>query len=113
MRDIERKIIYFIMDGKAYSDTAIMKNFGLEEEELKEIYANLKNNGYLETYQEFQKKKADLAEDIARGCGSCSSKSCGSCSSGGGGCSKASKYDGIDYSKVLVLTEKILMEEEL
>ncbi|MGL6114194.1 hypothetical protein [Cetobacterium sp. SF1] len=98
------KVIKFLVSGKAYSDTAIMKNIGIDEEELKEIYIILEKNGYLQSYEEF--KKYNQLED-----GGCSTKGgcCGSsCSSEKKCCSKEEE----DYSNIKVITQKALIEFE-
>lgn len=111
MRKIEKDILNFLIDGKAYSDTAIKKNFGINDEELKIIYENLKAESYLETYEEFEKREKLKKEEIIensekKGCSGCSSGGCGSSNSEKKPC-PANKDN--DNSKILVLTEKALM----
>lgn len=56
MKKIDLKIIKFLNSGKAYSDTAIMKNLGISLEDLKESYLRLESEGYLESYENYIKK---------------------------------------------------------
>ncbi|MGL5088236.1 MAG: hypothetical protein ACRC6Z_02060 [Cetobacterium sp.] len=101
MNNIEIKVLDFLKSGMVYSDGAIMKNLGINEFELENIYTSLTSQGYLESYEDFLKKNPDYEKSEEE-------KSCGGgCSSGGcssGGCS--SKDEDIDYSKIKVLTEK-------
>ncbi|MGL4999821.1 MAG: hypothetical protein ACRC5W_08440 [Cetobacterium sp.] len=106
MNNIEIKVLEFLKSGMVYSDGAIMKNLGIDEFELENIYNSLTSQGYLESYENFLKKNPDYKKsEEEKSCGdSCSS---GGCSSGGcssGGCS--SKDEDMDYSKIKVLTEK-------
>lgn len=120
MKEIEKKILRFLIDGKAYSDGAIIKNFGITESELKEIYKNLLEEGYLETYESYEKRSIQKKEDMNEnscGCGfSCSSgdKGCKSSKDENGcGCEKTDEKkgccgeSGLDKSKILVLTDKV------
>ena len=111
MNNIEKNVLDFLKSGMVYSDGAIMKNLGISSAELEEIYISLTNQGYLENYEDFLKRKPDYENgEEENSCGGCSSGGCsskGGCSSGGcssGGCS--SKDEDIDYSKIKVLTEK-------
>ncbi len=111
MCDLEKKILRFLIDGKAYSDEAIIKNFGISEEELKLIYENLLEEGYLETYASFEERQKSEREGMNENhCGT-------SCSSGSCGCKgekdsqvekKCCVEKDLDTSKILVLTEKAL-----
>lgn len=110
MKEIEKKIIKFLLEGKAYSDTAIMKNFGISEIELKEIYFNLIEQGYLETYEEYEKRENGVSNK--KKCGSnCNGCSCNNhendieinekkC------CSE--KDENLNKKNILVLTKKSL-----
>ncbi len=110
MNKIETAVLDFLKSGMVYSDGAIMKNLGINELELENIYNSLTKQGYLESYEDFLKRNPDYEKgEEEHSCGGCSSGGCSSssCSSGGcssGGCS--SKDDDIDYSKIKVLTEK-------
>lgn len=111
MTEMERNIVKFLVDGKAYSDTAIMKNFGIDYDQLKEVYRNLETEGYLESYEIYQQNQ-DTSAPSGGGCGGCSSGGCGGCSGGGcsgGGCSTESDPLG-DFVEVWVLTSKALRE---
>ncbi|MGL5000574.1 MAG: hypothetical protein ACRCZR_06920 [Cetobacterium sp.] len=111
MNNIEEKVLDFLKSGMVYSDGAIMKNLGINEIELENIYSSLTLQGYLESYEDFLKKNPDYEKgEEESSCGGCSS---GGCSSGGcsshGGCSSggcSTKDEDIDYSKIKVLTEK-------
>lgn len=98
MNDIEIKLIKFLLTAAAYSDTAAMKNLGITEEELKEIYISLEEKGYLESYAQYE------ARNPKTGCsgGCCESRDCSSCNKCGGG--------DIDYSKIKVITQKAIDE---
>lgn len=110
MREIEKNIVNFLLEGSAYSDTAIMKNFGISEKELKEIYLNLIKNGYLETYEEYEKRESETSNK--KMCGSnCNKCNCNNhenevevnekkC------CSE--KDENLNKKNILVLTEKSL-----
>lgn len=99
LNDIDVKIIKFLLSAGVYSDRAIVKNLGISYEELDEAYARLMAQGYLESYESYQKREM---EECGSGCGSCS-KSCGSC---GKSCSNKEQ----DYSDVRVITWKAVEE---
>lgn len=99
LKDIDVKVIKFLLSAGVYSDRAIVKNLGLTYEELEESYARLMAEGYLESYEEYQRREQ---EECGSGCGGCS-KSCGS---GCGGCSTKEQ----DYSDVRVITWKAVEE---
>lgn len=112
----EREILRFLIDGKAYSDSAIMKNFGIDEEELKEVYSNLLSQGYLEPYKSYEERQGKKRESMKEnhcgtGCSSCGGeKTCGSQhdhnnNDENSGC--CGEQD-LDKDKILVLTEKAL-----
>lgn len=105
MTKIEKSVIDFLKSGMVYSDGAIMKNLGINDIELENIYASLMKKGYLETYEDFLRNNPDYNENKKSSCSACSSSK--SCSSKGG-CSSGScgSDSDIDYSKVKVLTEK-------
>ncbi|MGL5123327.1 MAG: hypothetical protein ACRC6K_04095 [Fusobacteriaceae bacterium] len=106
MKNIEKEILKFLIEGKAYSDTAIKKNFGISDEELKIIYENLKAESYLETYEEFEKREK---QRIKKEVNTSETKSCNGCSSGACKKTPCSANTDMDNSKILVLTEKALM----
>lgn len=100
MREINLEILKFLVEGKAYSDSAIMQNFGIDEPELKIIYENLAKDGYLEKYSEYEKrnKKNSNSHECGGECGS-------GCSDGKSCCSSSNDWD---YDNIWVLTEKAL-----
>lgn len=102
------KVIKFLVSGKAYSDSAIMKNIGIDCEELQRIYKVLEEEGYLQSYEEFLKyNQLEDKEEKS----SCSSGGCGGCSKG---CSptktdkKCCNSNDDDYSNIKVLTMKAI-----
>ncbi|MBC2856518.1 MAG: hypothetical protein RR191_00880 [Cetobacterium sp.] len=99
------KVLKFLVSGKAYSDSAIIKNIGISEDELKKIYIELENNGYLESYDDFVKNNQSVATE-KKSCGSGCGSSCSSKSSSGGCCSSKDE----DYSNIKVLTLKAIKE---
>lgn len=101
MREIDFKVLKFLLEGKAYSNNAVMKNFGLNELELEEVYLNLQKEGFIETYSEYERRTSAGSEE-KKGCG-CSK---GGCHSGEHGEKKCCSSDSWDYEKVWVLTEK-------
>ena len=107
MTKIERSVLDFLIGGMVYSDGAIMKNLGIDSNELNNIYTSLNDQGYLESYEDFLKHNPEYSEKNG---GCCSSKENTSCSGSCRGCSSKggcpSKEDDIDYSKIKVLTEK-------
>lgn len=112
MNNIEKNVLEFLKSGMVYSDGAIMKNLGIDSNELEKIYTSLMDQGYLESYEDFLKRNPDYEKgEEEHSCNNCSSNGCSSktgCSSGGcssGGCSSKDDKD-IDYSKIKVLTEK-------
>lgn len=96
MKQVHIEVLKFLVSGKAYSTEAIIKNLGIEEEELKTIYSELKNLGYLETYSEYEEREGKNSN--------CHSSNCTNCESG---CSQENEFD---KTKVLVLTAKTLSE---
>ncbi|MGL5982716.1 MAG: hypothetical protein ACRCZR_05255 [Cetobacterium sp.] len=110
MDKLELDVLDFLKSGMVYSDGAIMKNLGINEIELENVYASLMQKGYLESYEDFLKNNPDYEKgEEEKSCGGCSSGGCstsGSCGGCGtsGGCS--SNDEDIDYSKIKVLTEK-------
>ena len=62
MTDIEIKLIKFLLTSSVYSDNAIMKNLGINEEELAAAYNSLEKNGYLESYKEYEARRDCLKE---------------------------------------------------
>ncbi|MGL6065223.1 MAG: hypothetical protein ACRC0S_09095 [Fusobacteriaceae bacterium] len=106
MSGIEKEILKFLVEGKAYSDTAIKKNFGISDKELKIVYENLKAESYLETYEEFEqrekmKKAKETNKSEKKGCSGCSSSNCEK--------SPCPANKDNDNSRIMVLTEKALM----
>ena len=101
LNDIDIKVIEFLLSAGVYSDLAIVKNLGITYEELENSYTNLLQNGYLETYEQYQKREMKKCSSHS-GCGGCSKSNgaCGSC------CSSKSQ----DYSDVKVITWKAIEE---
>lgn len=99
MTDIEIKLIKFLLTSSVYSDNAVMKNLGINEEELAKAYESLEKNGYLESYSEYEARNPKTG---------CSSNCCsgGDCSS----CNKCSMDNTFDTSKVKVITVKAILE---
>ena len=101
MTDIGIKLIKFLLTSSVYSDNAVMKNLGINEEELAKAYESLEKNGYLESYSEYEARNPKTG---------CSSNCCsgGDCSS----CNKCSMDNTFDTSKVKVVTVKAILEFE-
>ncbi len=99
MTNIEIKLIKFLLSSSVYSDNAVMKNLGINEEELATAYNSLEKNGYLESYGEYEARNQKTG---------CSSTCCsgGNCSS----CNKCSMNNTFDTSKVKVITVKAILE---
>lgn len=112
MDKLSEDILKFLLDGKAYSDTAILMNFGIDEEKLKEVYEILKSENFLETYGEYEKRNNSQKSSSGcssggcgtGGCGSCGTSSDSSCSTTKGCCNEKD----LDLENVLVLTEKAI-----
>lgn len=98
MTEIDKKVIKFLISGKAYSDSAIMKNIGITKEELDSSFENLLKNGYIETYEDYLKRtNSDGKPACMSGCsGDCSA--CGI------------KIDEEDYKNIKVITTKAIVE---
>lgn len=101
MTNLERNIIHFLLTAAAYSENAVCKNLGISLESLRESFAVLQENGYLESYETFLKREQLNEENRCP-----TKKACSGCSSG---CSSVANQQQ-DYSKVLVLTEKAVEE---
>ena len=113
MREIDIKVIKFLVEGKAYSDTAIMKNLGIDFEELQKSYEILTEEGYLESYIDYLERTKNSFNEKENSCSSsCGKNCCGSeeekhsCSS----CSKSIPEE--DYKNIKVVTEKAIREFE-
>lgn len=111
MTELEIKIIEFLLSAAVYSETAIMKNLGIDEETLKQSFAILEKNGYLESYEDFIKREAlnennDCCKtNASSSCSSCKASSqCSSC------CSNNIFSNMQDFSKIKVLTNKAIDE---
>ena len=76
MRDIDIKVIKFLVSGKAYSDTAIMKNLGIDYEELKKSYEILTEEGYLESYENYLARTQNSFKEKESGYSSSCGKNC-------------------------------------
>ncbi len=112
MRDIDVKVIKFLVSGKAYSDMGVMKNLGIDYEELQKSYEILTAEGYLESYENYLARTQNSFKEKESGCSSsCGKNCCGdegehSCSS----CSNSIPEE--DYKNIKVVTEKAVMEFE-
>lgn len=108
MKDIDIKVIKFLVSGKAYSDTAIVKNTGISFEELQDSYKRLTEEGYLEEYTDYLARTNNSFNsketECSGGCGSCAGEN--SCS----GCSNSIPEE--DYKNIKVVTEKAIKEFE-
>lgn len=108
MRDIDIKVIKFLISGKAYSDTAVIKNLGISFEELQKSYNILLKEGYLENYTDYVKRTKNSFNyqetEYNSSCGkNCSDNSCSSCSN---------NIPEEDYKNIKVITEKAIKEFE-
>ena len=114
MRELEIKIIKFLLSSAVYSENAIMKNLGIDSDTLNKSFKILEENGYLESYENFIKRESlnemgDCCKTKKdKACSSCSSSSCGShsCSSGSSCCDNNIFSDMTDFSKIRVITIK-------
>ena len=114
MRELEIKIIKFLLSSAVYSENAIMKNLGIDSDTLNKSFKILEENGYLESYENFIKRESLNEEGDCcktkkdRACSSCSSSSCSShsCSSGSNCCDSNIFSDMTDFSKIKVITMK-------
>ena len=115
MTDIDIKIIKFLVSGKAYSDTAILKNIGITLEELQKSYERLTEEGYLENYTDyltrtqnsFNSRETECSGGCGKNCSGCgNTKEKHSCSS----CSNNIPEE--DYKNIKVVTEKAVREFE-
>lgn len=104
MNKLTENILKFLLEGKAYSDKAIIMNFGIDEIKLQEVYTILTEEKFLETYGEYEKRT--LSSQKKSGC----SSGCGSCSTSEGSCSskECCNEKDLDTDNILVLTEKAL-----
>ena len=108
MRDIDIKVIKFLISGKAYSDMAVMKNLGITKEELNESYNILIKNGYLESYNDYVAKtqngfNSKKDDEYSPSCGSCCGGSCGGCSN---------NFSDDEFEDIKVVTDKAIKEFE-
>lgn len=102
MKEIDIKILKFLISGKAFSDNAILKNIGITSLELEEAYTRLLELGYIETYEDYLKR---TKSDGKPGC--MSGNSCGSdCSACG------MKVSDENYKNIKVITAKAIREFE-
>ncbi|WP_022818855.1 hypothetical protein [Fusobacterium russii] len=113
MTELEIKIIKFLLSAAVYSETAIMKNLGIDEKTLKKSFITLEKNGYLEPYSDFIKRESLNEENNC--CKSKANKSCSSCSASkycsSSNCCSNNIFSNIeDFSKIKVLTNKAVDE---
>lgn len=104
LNEIDIKVINFLLTAGVYSELAIVKNLGITYEELENSYKNLEKNGYLQSYEEYQRENGSEGCNCSHGgCGGCSSATNSGC---GGGCCKKNE----DTSNVRVITWKAINE---
>lgn len=110
MTELEIKIIEFLLSAAVYSETAIMKNLGIDEKTLKQSFLILEKNGYIEPYDVFIKR-----EQLNETSDCCKTKSFSSCSSCKvsknctSNCCSSNIFSNIeDFSKIKVLTNKAI-----
>ena len=114
MTELEIKIIKFLLSSAVYSENAIMKNLGIDKNVLDKSLKILEDNGYLESYEEFIKReKLNEESDCCKtkkgkACSNCSSSSCNSCPSGSSCCDNNIFSDITDFSKIKVITMKVV-----
>lgn len=114
MTEIEVKIIEFLLSAAVYSETAIMKNLGIDKKTLNKSFGILEEYGYLESYETFLKREQlNENKDCCKtksnsGCSSCKASS--QCSSSSSCCSTNIFSDMTDFSKIKVLTMKAIDE---
>lgn len=113
MTELEIKIIQFLLSSAVYSETAIMKNLGIDELTLKKSFSILEEHGYIEPYDIFIKREQlNEEKDCCKtktnsGCSSC--KSSTHCSSSN--CCSNNLFSNLqDFSKIKVLTMKAVDE---
>lgn len=99
LKDIDIKVIKFLLSAGVYSDLAIVKNLGITYEELEESYTRLLKKGYLESYEEYKKREQ---EDCHSG------SNCGECSKNDGTCGACCSNNKQEYSDVKVITWKAI-----
>lgn len=114
MSELEIRIIKFLLSSAVYSENAIMKNLGIDQNTLNKSFKILEENGYLETYEDFMKRESLNEEgDCCKtkketACSSCCSTSCSShlCSSNSSCCDNNIFSNLDDFSKIKVITMK-------
>lgn len=99
LKDIDIKILKFLLSSAVYSELAIVKNLGITYEELENSYVRLEKNGYLESYEEYQKREKEECP---------SQENCSNCSKKSGACGGCCGSKDTDYSNVRVLTWKAI-----
>lgn len=111
MKNIDKQILKFLLSASVYSENAIMKNFGITQKELDEVFKRLEIDGYLESYDKFLEREklneAECCKTKQTKCCSCSSSHCNSLND----CCSTNPFSQIeDFSKIKILTEKALNE---
>lgn len=99
LKDIDIKVIKFLLSAGVYSDLAIVKNLGITYEELEESYTRLLKEEYLESYEEYKKREQ---EDCHSG------SNCRECSKNDGTCGACCSNNKQEYSDVKVITWKAI-----
>lgn len=57
MNKLEERILKFLLTSSVYSENAIMMNFGINYEELINVFQILENEGYLEAYSTYLERE--------------------------------------------------------
>lgn len=110
MNKLEERILKFLLTSSVYSENAIMMNFGINYEELINVFQILENEGYLEAYSTYLEREklneaACCKTKKESSCHSCKS----TCSSCVNDCCSSNPFSQIeDLSKIKILTEKAL-----
>ncbi|MGL4534819.1 MAG: hypothetical protein ACRC0V_09250 [Fusobacteriaceae bacterium] len=110
MDKLSEDILKFLLDGKAYSDNAIIMNFGINETKLKEIYKTLKEENFLESYSDYNNNKNSLKKESSSCGNGCSKCSCEKTQIPESSTSekKCCNEKDLDFDNILVLTEKAI-----
>lgn len=108
MGEIEIKIIEFLLSASVYSETAIMKNLGIDKQTLDKSFEILEKYGYLESYENFLKREQLNEADCCKTKKINSNSHCSSCKSN---CCSNNIFSNMqDFSKIKVLTLKAVDE---
>lgn len=109
MREIDKKILRFLLSASVYSEEAIKKNFGIDEIELKIVFENLEKNGFLESYEKYLEREKLNEIECCKSKKESHCKSCKSSCSLLNDCCSSNPFSQIeDYKNIKILTEKAL-----